>query len=160
MKRMLLIVSVLCAMTATAGNKTNAIKRCAGLIAAKTHRFNARRSAQNDHAIVIKAFETVQEASEYGIARKAITDKYAQQIKLILQTIKTEEETLYDTHFKAHNEASTATLSEKLRVIAEKYATEKAELKAKYPKVVKVVPFDASLATDLDEVAAAVPTAV
>ena len=145
MKRILLIVSVLCVMTVTAGNRTNALKRCAGLIAAKTHRFNARRSAQNDYETVIKAFETVQEASEYGAEKAALIAQFNQELSKLKAKF-----------FKAHNEKSEAILNEKMRVIAVEYADKKATLKTTYPKAVKVVPVDESLAIDLDAEATAV----
>jgi hypothetical protein len=159
MKRMLLIVSVLCAMTATAGRTTtatNTVARFFVLTNLKIKNFNDRRLAQNQHKKVIKAFETVQEASEYGITRKAIIDKYAAQLKKILELARSEEAALRNTHFKAHEDATAATLNAALIKIEKEYKTAKATLKARYPKTVTVVPVDESVTTNLDAEATAV----
>ena len=149
MKRMLLIVAVLCGMTATAGNKTNALKRLPQLIAAKTHRFNARRLAQKRCDEEMTAFNLVQENGSYGSQKKAIEDEFA--AKLLA---------LRNQCFNDHDAATKAKLDAALTEIGKEYNAAKTALKAKYPKTVKVVPVDESVATDLDEVAAATTTAI
>jgi len=149
MKRMLLIVAVLCGMTVTAGNETNALKRLPQLIAAKTHRFNARRLAQKKFDKEMAAFNLVQENGSYGTQKKALLTELEQ--KLIALKVQ---------YFDTHDKGETAALNAAIIEIEREYTAKKAELKATYPKTVKIVPIDETVTTNLDAVAVATPTVV